>query len=70
MERCIGAAVPGAVRVDGGGENVKPPRLPIELPPPSRASATAGARAREAAATAARRRREPLRDIFVIALEL
>src|SRR6185437_10519271 len=29
----------GAVRVDGGGENVREPRLPVLNPPPTRASA-------------------------------
>src|ERR1700712_1211259 len=45
MLRCIGAAEYGAVLVVGGAENVMLPRLPIELPPPARASASPGARA-------------------------
>ena len=36
-ERWIGAAVFGAVRVAGGAENVREPRLPPEKPPPGRA---------------------------------
>ena len=37
IERWIGAAVLGAVRVAGGAENVRVPRLPPEKPPPARA---------------------------------
>src|SRR6516164_5519498 len=40
IERVIGAAVPGAVRVVGGMENVRMPRLPKENPPPARACAS------------------------------
>jgi hypothetical protein len=40
IERWIGAAV-GAVAVLGGAENVRIPRLPLEKPPPTRASASA-----------------------------
>src|SRR5215831_4586793 len=39
MLRWIGAAVDGAVRVGGGAENVRDPRLPALKPPPTRASA-------------------------------
>jgi hypothetical protein len=39
MLRCMGVAPFGAVLVEGGAENVIPPRLPIELPLPNRASA-------------------------------
>jgi hypothetical protein len=49
--RCIGAAVPGAVRVLGGAEYVKPPRLPMDDPPPARAKASPGASARTTART-------------------
>src|SRR5262245_41880441 len=55
MLRCIGWAVEGAVRVVGGADQVMLPRLPIEFPPPARASASPGASARLSAATAARR---------------
>src|SRR5438309_1365466 len=54
--RCIGCAMPGAVRVEGGAEKVMLPRLPIELLPPARANARPGASARDTAATPARRR--------------
>ena len=37
--RLNGCAVPGAVEVDGGAENVSEPREPVEKPPPMRASA-------------------------------
>jgi hypothetical protein len=37
MERSIGAAVFGAVRVGGGVEKVRKPRLPPEKPRPARA---------------------------------
>src|SRR5258705_5542242 len=37
--RLNGWAVPGAVEVLGGAENVRPPREPELLPPPTRASA-------------------------------
>jgi hypothetical protein len=40
IERSIGAAVVGAVRVEGGAENVREPRLPKLEPPPARASAS------------------------------
>ncbi len=63
----MGDAPLGAVLVEGGGENVMLPRLPMELPPPSRASAAIGASARQIAAVAARRR-EPREDIFLITL--
>src|SRR6185437_11457528 len=55
MLRCTGAAELGAVLVDGGAEYVMLPRLPNELPPPARASTTAGESARAKAATPARR---------------
>src|SRR6185312_3371080 len=51
--RCIGCAVVGAVRVAGGAEYVMLPRLPIEEPPPARAMASPGARARDSATTEA-----------------
>src|SRR6185437_4749152 len=44
----------GAVLVEGGADQVRPPRLPIEPPPPARASARPGARASARAAKAAR----------------
>jgi hypothetical protein len=69
MVRCIGDAKPGAVFVDGGAENVMLPRLPMELPPPSLASAMAGASNRAVAATAANRR-EPRPDICFVTLLL
>jgi len=53
MLRCIGWAAVGAVRVVGGADHVMLPRLPIEPPPPARASANPGASARLSAATAA-----------------
>jgi hypothetical protein len=37
--RFIGAAVPGAVLVEGGAEKVREPRDPEPMPPPTRASA-------------------------------
>jgi hypothetical protein len=40
VERWIGAAVVGAVRVDGGAEKVRVPRLPKLPPRPTRASAS------------------------------
>jgi hypothetical protein len=64
---CIGETKPGAVFVDGGAEKVMLPRLPMDPPLPSRASATAGASARKTTATAARRR-EPRRDIGFVTL--
>ena len=39
MVRLSGCAVPGAVEVLGGAENVRPPREPELPPPPIRASA-------------------------------
>jgi hypothetical protein len=39
MVRLNGCAVPGAVEVLGGAENVRPPREPELPPPPTRASA-------------------------------
>jgi len=53
MLRCMGGAEKGAVLVAGGAENVMLPRLPIELPPPARASTTAGVNARVKARAAA-----------------
>src|SRR5579863_81426 len=50
MLRCMGAAEPGAVFVEGGADHVMPPRLPKELPPPRRASASPGARAKASTA--------------------
>jgi hypothetical protein len=44
IERSIGAAVVGAVRVGGGAENVRVPRLPPEKPPPTRAVASPATR--------------------------
>jgi hypothetical protein len=64
IDRSIGAAVEGAVRVEGGGEYVLLPRLPMEPPPPSLASAKAGASTR-AATAAAVRRREPRPDMVL-----
>jgi len=49
MLRSIGAAGAGAVRVAGGAEKVREPRLPMLPPPPALASATAGASAKTAA---------------------
>jgi hypothetical protein len=63
--RSIGEATPGAVRVEGGAENVMLPRLPMELPPPSRASEIVGANSKATTAAVARRR-EPLRDIWPV----
>jgi len=40
MVRLNGCAVPGAVEVLGGAENVRAPREPELTPPPIRASAT------------------------------
>jgi hypothetical protein len=62
--RSIGAAVMGAVRVVGGAEFVMLPRLPMELPPPKRASDTAGASNMLATAMAANRR-EPRPVMFL-----
>jgi hypothetical protein len=67
MVRSIGDARLGAVRVIGGAENVMLPRLPIELPPPRRASAMAGASSRAATATTARKR-EPRPNILRVTL--
>jgi hypothetical protein len=39
MVRLKGCAVPGAVEVLGGAENVRAPREPMLKPPPTRASA-------------------------------
>jgi hypothetical protein len=39
MVRLNGCAVPGAVEVLGGAENVRPPREPELMPPPALASA-------------------------------
>src|SRR6185312_349779 len=51
--RWIGAAVFGAVRVTGGAEKVRTPRLPPEDPPPARALASAATRMSAAAIAAA-----------------
>lgn len=45
----MGAAMLGAVAVEGGAEKVREPRLPDELPDPARASAKEGASTRAAA---------------------
>jgi hypothetical protein len=58
IERSIGAAGVGAVRVTGGGVTVRIPRLPKLPPDPGRASAwlTASSIAATATATTVRRR--------------
>jgi hypothetical protein len=63
MLRSIGAAELGAVLVRGGAENVMLPRLPNELPPPARASASPGESASARAATPASKTR--LRTISI-----
>ena len=47
--RSKGEAAPGMVRVEGGADHVRAPLLPKLPPPPIRASAMAGARARRPA---------------------
>ena len=55
----------GAVEVDGGAENVRPPRLPELKPPPMRASAGAATRASVAAtASVAITARNPKRNMW------
>jgi hypothetical protein len=49
MLRSKGEAAPGIVRVEGGADQVRMPRLPKLPPPPIRASAIAGARAKRPA---------------------
>ena len=53
MLRCIAWPEPGTVAVEGGAEYVMLPRLPNELPPPKRASASPGESASARAAMAA-----------------
>src|SRR5581483_359260 len=63
IERLIGEAVEGAVRVVGGAEKVIPPRLPKLPPPPTRASAcVASANAATAASTIVKTRKRPMAD--------
>ncbi|MGB7257417.1 MAG: hypothetical protein WBD48_05015 [Pseudolabrys sp.] len=50
--RSTGEAALGAVRVAGGAENVRMPRLPPEKPPPARASASPAAKTSTAASMA------------------
>ena len=67
MLRSIGAAEEGAVRVDGGADQVLDPRLPNELELPARASARPGDRARtkaSAAAAAIGKRKRAIRMCF------
>src|SRR5215472_1822553 len=68
MLRWNGAPEFGAVRVDGGADQVMLPRLPNDEPPPARASASTGARISASAVKPASRkevRRRTLR-FFVI----
>ena len=68
MLRWNGAPELGAVRVEGGADQVMLPRLPNDEPPPARASASAGVRINATAAKPASRtevRRTTLR-FFVI----
>jgi hypothetical protein len=73
MLRCIGAPELGAVRVEGGADQVMLPRLPNEEPPPARASANAGARIRASAVKPASRdevRRRTLRFFVIMMLAI
>src|SRR6266542_1574017 len=61
--RWTGAAVVGAVRVAGGAEKVRVPRLPALAPPPARASASVASRPHVSATARtaiAMRKREPI----------
>src|ERR1700739_2668026 len=49
MLRCMAEPPYGAVLVGGGADQVMLPRLPKDPPPPARASASPGARARASA---------------------